>query len=46
MVTTGNIANKQLLEMFEQNFETTAKLFNRYSVVEMNNSFVIGHDFS
>ncbi len=46
MITTGNIANKHLLAMFEQNFETAKKLFNTFDVVEMNNSFVIGHDFS
>lgn len=46
MITTGNISNKNLLAIFEQNFETAAKLFNSYDVVEINNSFVIGHDFS
>ena len=45
MITTGNIANKNLLAMFEQNFVTAQKLFNSFDVVEMNNSFVIGHDF-
>jgi predicted nuclease of predicted toxin-antitoxin system len=46
MITTGNIINKDLLTLFEQNFETAKKLFDSYDVVEMNNSFVIGHDFS
>jgi len=45
MITTGNIVNKDLLNLFEQNFETVAKLFDSYDVVEMNNFFVIGHSF-
>lgn len=45
MITTGNIVNKELLEVFEQNFETVIKMFNSYDVVEMNNNFVIGHSF-
>ncbi|HEX4951320.1 MAG TPA: DUF5615 family PIN-like protein [Blastocatellia bacterium] len=43
MITTGNIANKQLLALVEQNFPTVAQLFNTYDVVELNNYFVIGH---
>jgi predicted nuclease of predicted toxin-antitoxin system len=46
MITTGNIVNKDLLSLFEQNFETVEKLFVSFDVVEMNNSFVIGHDFN
>ena len=45
MITTGNIVNKDLLVLFEQNFKTAMKLFNSYDVAEMNNFFVIGHDF-
>ena len=45
MITTGNIVNKDLLDLFERNFETAMKLFNSYDVVEMNNFFVIGHNF-
>ena len=43
MITTGNIVNKELLELFELNFETALRLFNSFDVVEMNNDFVIGH---
>jgi predicted nuclease of predicted toxin-antitoxin system len=46
MITTGNIINKELLELFKQNFGTAIKLFDSYDVVEMNNSFVIGHSFN
>ena len=43
LITTGNIVNKDLLILFERNFETAMKLFNSYNVVEVNNSFVLGH---
>jgi len=45
MITTGNIINKELLDLFELNFETALRLFNSFDVVEMNNDFVIGHSF-
>ena len=45
MITTGNIVNRKLLELFELNFETALKLFKSFDVVEMNNDFVIGHSF-
>lgn len=45
MITTGNIVNQQLLLLFEQNFETILRLFETYDVVEINNSFIIGHSF-
>lgn len=44
MVTTGNIVNKELLILFENNFETALKLFNSFNVVEMNNFLVMGHN--
>jgi predicted nuclease of predicted toxin-antitoxin system len=43
MITIGNIANKQLLALVEQNFPTVAQFFNTYDVVELNNYYVIGH---
>lgn len=45
MITTGNIINQQLLSLFERNFETILLMFESYAVVEINNSFVIGHKF-
>ena len=45
VITTGNINNPQLLSLFEKNFETALQLFKTYNVVEINNSFVIGHSF-
>ena len=44
VITTGNIINKDLLALFESNFETAMKLFDSYNVVEMNNTFVMGHN--
>ena len=43
LITTGNINNKDLLALFERNFEAIQKLFASYNVVEMNNRFVVGH---
>lgn len=44
MITTGNIVNKELLILFEKNFETALKLFSSFNVVEMNNFLLIGHN--
>ena len=44
LITTGNNVNKDLLLLFERNFETVMKLFKTYEVVEMNNFFVMGHN--
>ncbi len=44
MITTGNIVNKELLNLFERNFETALKLFNSFDVVEINNFLVMGHN--
>ena len=43
LITTGNINNKDLHNLFEKNFETPTALFHSHCVVEINNSFVIGH---
>ena len=45
LLTTGNIVNRDLLALFEKNFATAMKLFASYHVVEMNNSFLAGHNF-
>jgi predicted nuclease of predicted toxin-antitoxin system len=45
LITTGNINNNQLLALFERNLDTALQLFATYEVVEINNSFVIGHSF-
>ncbi len=43
LITTGNIINKELIILFEKNFDTILQLFKTYNLVEMNNYFVIGH---
>ncbi len=44
LITTGNIVNQDLLNLFRRNFETARKLFNSFNVVEMNNFLVMGHN--
>lgn len=44
LITTGNIVNKELLVVFEKNFEVILKLLNTFDVVEMSNSLVLGHN--
>lgn len=42
-ITTGNIVNRDLLLLFEKNFETILRLFDSYDIVELNNQFIAGH---
>ena len=42
IVTTGNIKNKQMLELLENNWELIIKLFETCNLVELNNNYVIG----
>lgn len=44
LITTGNIVNKELLTLFEKNFEPALKFFDSFDVVEMNNFLVLGHN--
>lgn len=45
MITTGNIVNKALLQLFEQNFDQIEAAFNRSSkVVELSNNSIIVHE--
>lgn len=43
-VTTGNIANKDLLNIIEKYFETMMKLLEIYDLIEINNEEIIGHE--
>ena len=36
IVSTGNIDNTQLIELFEKNINTLMSLFKQYSVIEIN----------
>ena len=45
MITTGNITNKALLQLFEVNFPTIQQLFEKGSkVIEINNESIAVHE--
>lgn len=44
LVTTGNIVNKSLIQLFDNYFETIVDLFNSYDLIELNNEQIIGHE--
>jgi len=44
LVTTGNITNKELLDLFDKYFDTSIKLFDGYDLIELNNEQIIGHE--
>ena len=44
LVTTGNIVNKALLQLFDSYFSTIADLFDSYNFLELNNEQIIGHE--
>ena len=44
LVTTGNITNKELLDLFDKHFETSIQLFDIYDLIELNNEQIIGHE--
>jgi len=43
-VTTGNIANRDLLNIIEKYFETMIELLEIYDLIEINNDEIIGHE--
>ncbi|HAK80513.1 MAG TPA: hypothetical protein DCM71_27340 [Runella sp.] len=44
LISTGNIKNRQLLDLFRKNFSELVKLFSFYSLIEMNNTEIIAHE--
>ncbi|MEX0980809.1 MAG: DUF5615 family PIN-like protein [Bacteroidales bacterium] len=44
LVTTGNIINKALIQLFDNHFETLIDLFNSYDLIEIDNNQIIGHE--
>jgi len=44
LVTTGNITNKELLDLFDKHFETSIELFDIFDLIELNNEQIIGHE--
>lgn len=44
-ITTGNIVNRDLIRLFEDNFDAIEEAFEQGSkVVELNNTSIIIHD--
>jgi len=43
LITTGNIKNKQLFYLLEQNWNKITELFETYNMVEMNNTSIVGY---
>lgn len=45
MITTGNIINRDLIQLFEENFDEIENAFEQGNiVVELNNTSIIIHD--
>jgi len=44
LVATDNINNKELLNLFDLNIGKIIELFINYSLVEINNNEIIGHE--
>ncbi|MBC3787103.1 DUF5615 family PIN-like protein [Spirosoma utsteinense] len=44
LLTTGNIKNRVLLDLFRQSIETIDALFEHHSFVELNNVDVLVHE--
>lgn len=44
LLTTGNIKNRKLLDLFRQTIESIDELFRLHSFIELSNDEVIVHD--
>jgi predicted nuclease of predicted toxin-antitoxin system len=44
MLTTGNIVNRDLLSLFQANFDQLEELLHSHAVVEMSNDELFVHD--
>lgn len=44
LVTTGNIVNKALVQLFDNHFDTIINLFDSYDIIELNNEQIVGHE--
>ncbi len=44
LISTGNIKNSILLDLFEKNFQKIIELFEDYSFLEMDNIEIIAHE--
>ncbi len=44
LVTTGNIVNNLLIELFDKHFSIIIDLFDAYDLIELDNEQIIGHE--
>jgi predicted nuclease of predicted toxin-antitoxin system len=44
LISTGNIKNKALIDLFKRNLSQIVKLFETCSMVEMDNLDIVGHE--
>ena len=44
LVSTGNIRNIQLMNLFSKNIESILDFFKKYKFVELTNEDIIGHE--
>jgi predicted nuclease of predicted toxin-antitoxin system len=43
LITTGNIRNKQLFSLLEQNWNKIIEMFKTCNLLEMSNTSIIGY---
>jgi len=44
LITTGNIVNKELLDLFNNNFNQIVQLFELYDLIELDSEQIIVHE--
>lgn len=44
LITTGNIVNKKLIHLFDNQFGKIVELFDDYDLIELNSFQIIGHE--
>ena len=44
LVATGNIVNKELLNLFDKNFDSIISLFDLYNLIEISNEQIVVHE--
>ncbi len=44
LITTGNIKNRQLLDLFRKNLPVLLRLFEHHRLIEMNNEEITAHE--
>ena len=44
LITTGNIVNKELLDLFDKNFDQIVQLFELYDLIELDNKQIVVHE--